>query len=239
MRIDVLTLFPQIFTPLFHSIPLRAQKAGLVHIHLHDLREWGTGKHRQVDDQPYGGGPGMVMAAPPIVNAINHIHALEDSGLSLEPAGIPLEPRARAHVVYLSPQGKTLTQARVLELAQRPRLLLLCGHYEGIDERVIELAVDEEISIGDFVVSGGELPAMLLAEAVIRVLPGAISADSVVQDSFYAGMLDHPHYTRPPEFEGLRVPDVLLSGDHQKIAQWRSRTALERTRARRPDLLDS
>jgi tRNA (guanine37-N1)-methyltransferase len=228
LRIDVLTLFPQTFTPLYHSIPLRAQNAGLVQVLLHDLREWGRGNHRMVDDKPYGGGPGMVMACPPLFEAIEHIHSLPQSENSVAD---------RAHVIYLSPQGKALTQARVLDLARLPRLLLVCGHYEGIDERVIELAVDEEISVGDFVVSGGELPAMLLAEAVIRVLPGAIAAQSVVQDSFYAGLLDHPHYTRPPEFRGLKVPEVLLSGDHQKIADWRRRVALERTRARRPDLL--
>lgn len=220
MRIDVLTLFPEIFAPLFTSIPGRAQARGLAQVELHQLRRWGKGKHRQIDDTPYGGGPGMVMACPPLFAAIREIQGDE-----------------KAHVIYLSPQGRRLDQARVNELAQLPRLLLLCGHYEGIDERVLEALVDEEISLGDFVVSGGELPAMLLADAVIRALPGAIDAGSLEQDSFYHGLLDHPHYTKPPEFEGWRVPDVLLSGDHAKIAAWRRQAALERTRERRPDLL--
>jgi tRNA (guanine37-N1)-methyltransferase len=207
---------------MFHSIPMRAQKAGLVELAVHDLREWGVGKHRSVDDQPYGGGPGMVMACPPLVGAIRAVQSLA--------------PEQPAHVVYLTPQGVPLKQARILELAEMARLLLVCGHYEGIDERVVEMVVHEEVCIGDFVVSGGELPAMMLAEAVIRVLPGAISADSVTQDSFYHGLLDHPHYTRPPEFEGHAVPDVLLSGDHKKIAAWRHCVALQRTRERRPDL---
>lgn len=220
MRIDILTLFPEIFAPLFASIPGRAQTHGLAQVELHQLRRWGKGRHRQVDDTPYGGGPGMVMACPPLFAALREIQGEE-----------------RAHVIYLSPQGRRLDQARVLELAQLPRLLLLCGHYEGIDERVLEALVDEEISIGDFVVSGGELPAMLLADAVIRCLPGAIDEGSLQQDSFYQGLLDHPHYTRPPEFEGHRVPDVLLSGDHAKITAWREQAALARTRDRRPDLL--
>ena len=217
MRIDILTLFPEAFAPLFCSIPQRAQQAGLVEIAIHDLRNWGKGKHKQVDDTPYGGGPGMVMACPPIVEAIEEI--------------------GKAHVIHLTPQGRPLTQARVNQLAQLPRILLLCGHYEGIDERVIELVVDEEVAVGDFVVSGGELPAMMLADAVIRVLPGAIDADSVTGDSFYQGLLDHPHYTRPAEYRGLKVPEVLLSGDHKKIEAWRTEQALARTRERRPDLL--
>jgi len=220
MRIDILTLFPEIFAPLFASIPGRAQARGLVQVELHQLRRWGKGRHRQIDDTPYGGGPGMVMACPPLFAALKELQADE-----------------RAHVIYLSPQGRRLDQARVNELTAKPRLMLLCGHYEGIDERVLEALVDEEISVGDFVVSGGELPAMLLADAVIRALPGAIDEGSLTQDSFYHGLLDHPHYTRPPEFEGYRVPEVLLSGDHARIAAWRKAAALERTRERRPDLL--
>lgn len=217
MTIDILTLFPEAFAPLFCSIPQRAQQAGLVAIHIHDLRNWGKGKHKQVDDTPYGGGPGMVMACPPIVEAIEEI--------------------GKSHVIHLTPQGKPLTQARVNELAQLPRILLLCGHYEGIDERVSELVVDEEVAVGDFVVSGGELPAMMLADAVIRALPGAIHEQSLKGDSFYEGLLDHPHYTRPPEYRGRKVPEVLLSGDHKKIEAWRKAQALARTQERRPDLL--
>ena len=222
LRLDILTLFPEVFTPLQHSIPARAQQAGLVELHLHQLRQWGVGKHRQVDDTPYGGGPGMVMACPPLFEAVRAIQS---------------EAQVPARVIYLSPQGVTLTHARALELSQLPRLLLLCGHYEGIDERVIEHLVEEEISIGDYVLSGGELAAMVLADAVIRLLPGAIDSESVSQDSFFAGLLDHPHYTRPADFEGHRVPPVLASGDHKKIDQWRREQALERTRQRRPDLL--
>jgi tRNA (guanine37-N1)-methyltransferase len=223
MRLDVLTLFPEVFAPLQHSIPARAQQAGQVELHLHQLRDWGKGKHRQVDDTPYGGGPGMVMACPPLFEAVRAIQAQ-----------VPEQP---ARVIYLSPQGPVLTQARILELSQFSRLLLICGHYEGIDERVIENLVDEEVSIGDYVLSGGELPAMVLADSLIRVLPDVIDAESVMQDSFYAGLLDHPHYTRPADFEGHKVPEVLAGGDHKKIDKWRREQALLRTRLRRPDLL--
>lgn len=218
MRIDVLTLFPETFTPLQHSIPSRAQKAGAAEVVLHPLRDWGVGKHQQVDDNPYGGGPGMVMACPPLFAALEAIDARS------------------GHVIYLTPQGQPLTQARVLELARLPRLVLLCGHYEGIDERVIEHWVDEEICIGDFVVSGGELPAMMLVDAILRVLPGVLTPGSAEGDSFYHGLLDYPHYTRPAEFAGRRVPDVLLSGHHAQVESWRKEQALERTRKRRPDL---
>lgn len=221
MRIDVLTLFPDIFAPVQASIPERARQAGLWELFLHCLRDWGVGKHRQVDDTPYGGGPGMVMACGPLYAAVEEIQS---------------QSEARAHVIYMTPQGRPLSQERVLELATIPRLLILCGHYEGVDERVVEGLVDEEVCIGDFVVSGGELPAMMLIDAVVRVLPGALREASVQQDSFYAGLLDHPHYTRPPEFRGMRVPDVLLSGNHAQIDAWRQAMALERTRFRRPDL---
>jgi tRNA (guanine37-N1)-methyltransferase len=218
MKIDIITLFPDIFTPLFHSIPGRVQQAGLAEVRLHNLRQWGKGKHQQVDDNPYGGGPGMVMACPPLFAAF--------------------ESLPRAHTIYLTPQGQPLTQARVNQLAQMPALILLCGHYEGIDERVIEHWVDEEISIGDFVVSGGELPAMLLADAILRVLPGALREGSAEQDSFYNGLLDYPHYTRPLEFAGRRVPEVLLSGHHAQVEVWRAQASRQRTQIRRPDLYE-
>ena len=222
LRIDVVTLFPEIFTPLYSSIPARAQKAGAAELFLHNLRDWGKRKHRQVDDNPYGGGPGMVMSPPPLFAALEAVQAQAAPG----------------RVVYLTPQGRPLDQKRVLELAQLPRLVLLCGHYEGIDERVIEHWVEEEICIGDFVVSGGELPAMMLIDALFRVLPGVLTPGSAEQDSFYGGLLDYPHYTRPAEFEGYRVPDVLLSGHHTLVERWRKEQAQARTQLRRPDLYE-
>lgn len=220
MRIDVLTLFPEIFTPLHHSIPGRAQTFGAAELILHPLRQWGLGKHHQLDDTPYGGGPGMVMSCPPLFAAFRDVQAAAEPG----------------HIIYLTPQGKPLTQERVNELAAYPRLVLLCGHYEGVDERVIDHWVDEEICIGDFVVSGGELPAMMLVDAIFRLLPGVLSEGSAEQDSFYHGLLDHPHYTKPANFEGREVPPVLLSGHHARVEQWRREQSIERTRARRPDL---
>lgn len=222
MRIDVLTLFPETFTPLHHSIPGRAQKFGAAELVLHGLRQWGMGKHQQLDDTPYGGGPGMVMSCPPLFAAFREVQAQAETG----------------HVIYLTPQGKPLTQQRVNQLAAMPRLILLCGHYEGIDERVIEHWVDEEICIGDFVVSGGELPAMMLVDAIFRLLPGVLSEGSAEQDSFYNGLLDHPHYTKPANFEGSEVPPVLLSGHHGKVEAWRREQSIERTQARRPELFD-
>lgn len=223
MRIDILTLFPEVFSPLFASIPARAQQAGAVKLELHYLRKWGIGKHRQVDDVPFGGGPGMLLKPEPLFAAIGDIQSLTE------------EP---ACAIFLTPQGQPLTQGLVNELAALPRLLLVCGHYEGIDERVRERLIDREISLGDFVLSGGELPAMVLADAVIRLQPGVIAQESYEQDSFYSGLLDHPHYTRPAEFEGMKVPEVLLSGHHEKIEQWRHQAARQRTLERRPDLLE-
>lgn len=220
MKIDVLTLFPETFTPLQHSIPARVQKAGLAQVEVHQLRNWTAGKHKQIDDMPYGGGPGMVMACQPWFDALSQLSA----------------GSKERHIIHLTPQGQPLTQARVMDLAQKQHLIFMCGHYEGIDERVIEHWVDEEICVGDFVVSGGELPAMMTIDAILRVLPGALAAGSVEQDSFYAGLLDHPHYTRPAEYQGRAVPAVLLGGHHGQIERWRKEQALERTRLRRPDL---
>lgn len=222
MRIDVLTLFPEIFAPLFASIPARAQASGIVRVELHNLRAWGRGRHRQVDDVPFGGGPGMVIQAEPLAAAIRDISA---------------QAEAPPRVIYLTPQGTPLTQAIAEELARQPRLLLVCGHYEGIDDRIRETLVDQEISIGDYVLSGGELPAMVLADAVIRLQPGAIDAESVARESFSTGLLDHPHYSRPATFEGRSIPDVLLSGHHGRIEDWRRQQALLNTARRRPDLL--
>lgn len=222
MRLDILTLFPEVFAPLFASIPARAQTSGRVKVELHNLRDWGRGRHRQVDDVPFGGGPGMVIQAEPLAAAIRAVQALDP------------EP---ARVVYLTPQGTPLSQAMVEELVTRPRLLLLCGHYEGIDERIRETLVEQEVSIGDYVLSGGELPAMVLADALIRLVPGVIDSESVACESFSTGILDHPHYSRPAVFEGRPVPEVLLSGHHGRIEAWRREQALLNTARRRPDLL--
>ncbi|HEX6898145.1 MAG TPA: tRNA (guanosine(37)-N1)-methyltransferase TrmD [Thermoanaerobaculia bacterium] len=222
MRVRVLTIFPELFEPfLAASLIGKAREKGLLEVTVHDLRDWTEDRHRSVDDEPYGGGGGMVMTAPPWIRAVR--------GVSGE----------RAWRVLLSPQGKRLDDARVRELAGKEELVLLCGRYEGIDERVLETVVDEEVSIGDYVLSGGELPAMVLIEALSRQVPGVVGlADSVANDSFRSGLLDHPHYTRPPVVEGLAVPEVLTSGDHAKIRRWREREALKATLEKRPDLLE-
>jgi tRNA (guanine37-N1)-methyltransferase len=236
MRIDVLTIFPDLFTGfLSTSIPANAIKEGALSCHVHDIRAHAANKHRKVDDRPFGGGPGMVMMCQPIFDAVK---AAESQ--AVDSAGSDL-PAVR---VLLSPQGERLTQSRVEWLARQPRLLLLCGHYEGIDERVIEELSPLEISLGDYVLSGGELGAMVLIDAVARLQPGVLGhEDSAAEDSFSvrspegAHLLDCPHYTRPREWNGREVPEVLLSGDHAEVARWRDEQRLARTRARRPDLL--
>lgn len=221
MRIRVLTIFPELFGPfLATSLVGRAIEKGILEVTVHDLRDFTEDRHRSVDDEPYGGGGGMVMTAPPWLRAVRSLTE---------------EPMRK---ILLSPQGRRLDDAKVRELATRGDLLLMCGRYEGIDERVRQTVVDEEISIGDYVLSGGELPAMVLIEALSRQVPGVVKlADSVEQDSFRAGLLDHPHYTRPPVVEGLAVPEVLTSGDHAAIRRWREREALRATWEKRPDLL--
>jgi tRNA (guanine37-N1)-methyltransferase len=224
MRVQVLTIFPELFAPfLATSLVGRAIEKGLLEVRVHDLREFTEDRHRSVDDEPYGGGGGMVMTAPPWIRAVRSVAGEE----------------ARSWRVLLSPQGARLDDAKVRELAGRDDLVLMCGRYEGIDERVRETVVDEEISIGDYVLSGGELPAMVLIEALSRQVPGVVGlAGSVEQDSFRGGLLDYPHYTRPPVVEGLTVPEVLTSGDHAKIRRWREREALKATLEKRPDLLE-
>jgi tRNA (guanine37-N1)-methyltransferase len=222
VRIDIFTLFPAIFeSPIRESLLGRAVTAGVLDVRLHDIRDQASDPHRQVDDEPFGGGPGMVMKAEPVFAAVE----------SLGPD--------RGRTIVLSPAGRRLDQALARELASEPRLVLICGRYEGIDERVVEGLPAEEISIGDYVLSGGELPALILLEAVTRLVPGVIGREeSHERDSFgEEGILDHPHYTRPREFRGLLVPDVLLSGNHAEIERWRRAAALEKTRRNRPDLV--
>jgi tRNA (guanine37-N1)-methyltransferase len=220
LRIDVLTLFPDAFPgPVALSIPGRVLDQGIAELVPHDLRRWGLGRHRSVDDYPYGGGAGMILRVEPIAAALAELR------------------RPESTVVLLDPGGERLTQARVRDLAARPHLILVCPRYEGVDDRVRAL-VDLEVSIGDYVLSGGELPALVLTDAVLRLLPGAISAESPLDESFADGLLEYPQFTRPPEFEGERVPDILVSGDHGAVERWRREQSVERTRRKRPDLLD-
>ncbi|MBR6564155.1 MAG: tRNA (guanosine(37)-N1)-methyltransferase TrmD [Clostridia bacterium] len=224
MRIDILTLFPEMCqTVMNESIIGRAQKAGRVEIVCTNIRDYANNKHNKVDDTPYGGGMGMVMAAEPIYNAYKSLYN---------------EGEEKPHLVYLSPKGKTFNQARAVELSKLPRLVLLCGHYEGIDERVIEEIVDEEISIGDFVLTGGELPALAVADAVCRMLPGVLSDELCFsEESHFSGLLEYPQYTRPCEWMGKEVPEVLLSGNHKNIENWRRCKSLILTMEKRPDML--
>jgi tRNA (guanine37-N1)-methyltransferase len=223
MQIDILTLFPAMFDgPLTESILKRAQEKGLLTLRLHEFRDYATDKHRTVDDTPYGGGGGMVMMPGPLVAAIEGVRG----------------PDAGTPVILLTPQGRVFTQKVAQELAGHPRLILVCGRYEGVDERVRQSAVTDEISIGDFVITGGELAAMIIVDAVARLIPGVLGARwGAEEDSHAMGLLEYPHYTRPPEFRGMPVPDVLLNGDHAAIEAWRRREAIRRTWQRRPDLL--
>ena len=235
MRIDILTLFPEMFPHVLEaSILGRAAQSGAVTYHLHNIRDWADNKHAKADDRPFGGGPGMVMMCQPLHDAVVAVEQLD---------------QVHATRILLSPQGQPLDQRKVEWLAQQPRLLLIAGHYEGVDERVIEELAPLEISVGDYVLSGGELPAMILTDAVVRLLPGVLGhEDSAAQDSFAVRsiqgevdgqrLLDCPHYTRPRVWHGREVPEVLLSGDHQAIEQWRMKEMLDRTRSRRPEMID-
>ena len=227
MKIDIMTLFPEMCeSVLSESIIGRARRAGKVEIACHNIRDYSGNKHNKVDDTPYGGGMGMVMSATPIYNCFN---ALYDA-----------ETEEKPHLIYMSPKGETFTQKKAVELSEKERIVLLCGHYEGIDQRIIDSLVDEEISVGDYVLTGGELPALTVADAVCRMLPGVL-ADEVcfTEESHFDGLLEYPQYTKPEEWQGMKVPEVLLSGHHANIAKWRRQKAIEETAKRRPDMLKS
>ena len=222
MLVDVITLFPEVVTvPLGTSIMGRAQEKGVLTLRTHDVREHGRGKYRQVDDEPYGGGPGMVMRPEPIFATLE-----------------PLRTE-KSRVIFMSPQGKRFDQKDAARLSKEEHLIILCGHYEGVDQRIVDTCVDEELSIGDYVLTNGAIAAAVVVDAIIRLLPGVLGdEESAVQESFgQSGVLDHPHYTRPAEWQGIKVPEVLTSGDHAKVAKWRTEQAKERTRRNRPDLL--
>ena len=220
MQFDVLTLFPEMFDVLNESIIGRAKEKGLININLINIRDFSKNKHKKVDDTPYGGGAGMVMQPDVVYDAYKSV---EDE---------------KAKVIYMSPQGKKLDQKRVEELSKQEHLILLCGHYEGIDQRVLDKIVDEEISIGDYVLTGGELPAMVLIDSVSRYVEGVLKDDSTIEESFSQGLLEYPQYTRPEVFEGQQVPEVLLSGHHENIDKWRRKQSLKITLNKRPDLLE-
>ncbi|MHC4158916.1 MAG: tRNA (guanosine(37)-N1)-methyltransferase TrmD [Planctomycetota bacterium] len=224
MRIDILTLFPEMFeSPLSHSILKRAREAGIVEIVLTNIRDFANDNYRKVDDKAYGGGPGMVMMPGPVFDCFEHVEKLSPQ---------------KGRVILLTPQGQKFNQDKAAELGKEKRLVLIAGRYEGFDERIRIGLGAEQISVGDYILSGGELAAMIIVEAVVRLLAGALGdEDSAKDDSFSNGLLEYPQYTRPEVFRGMKVPDILLSGDHSKIAQWRRQQALERTKKHRPDLL--
>jgi tRNA (guanine37-N1)-methyltransferase len=226
VKIDILTTFPEMFSPVLStSILERAQEGGVIAVAAHDLRQWSTDPHHTTDDSPFGGGPGMVMKPDPFFAAVEALRC-------------PPEAECREEIVLLCPQGERFDQGVARELAERDHLILLCGHYEGVDERVRQHLATRAISIGDYVLTGGELPAMVLIDAVARLLPGALGAEEGAQtDSFADGLLEYPQYTRPAEFRGWRIPDVLLSGHHEQIRRWRRKESLRRTKQVRPDLL--
>lgn len=220
MQFDVLTLFPEMFKVLNESIIGRAREKGLININVVNIRDFSKDKHKKVDDTPYGGGAGMVIQPDVVKNAYNSLKT------------------EKAKVIYMSPQGKKLEQSKVEELSKQEHLILLCGHYEGIDQRVIDSIVDEEISIGDYVLTGGELPAMVLIDSVCRYVEGVLKENSTKEESFSQGLLEYPQYTRPEIFEGEKIPEILLSGHHEKIDQWRRKQSLKMTFLKRPDLLE-
>ena len=220
MNITVLTLFPEMFAPLYESVIGRAVNGVKLNIKIVNIRDYAENKHCKCDDYPFGGGAGMVMMPQPIGSAIE-----------------AADPDHRAHRIYMSPRGRVFTQKRAVELSRLGDLLILCGHYEGVDQRVIDLYIDEELSVGDYVLTGGELPAMVVCDCVARYVEGVISGESLKDESFSAGLLEYPQYTRPAVYKGLSVPEVLLSGNHEKVDAWRREQSLEITRKNRPDLL--
>lgn len=220
MKFDILTLFPEMFEPINQSILGRAQEKNIIDINVINIRDFSENKHRKVDDTPYGGGAGMVIMPDVVYRAYNSIDNIEN-----------------AKVIYMSPQGQTLNQAKVESLAKKDHLIILCGHYEGIDQRVLDKIVDEEISIGDYVLTGGEIPAMALIDSVSRYVDGVLTGESIKEESFSQGLLEYPQYTRPEVFEGVKVPEVLLSGHHENIDKWRKEQSIHITEKKRPDLL--
>lgn len=226
MKITIMTLFPEMCNAVLdESIIGRARKSGIIEIDTVNIRDFTHDKHNRVDDAPYGGGMGMLMQTQPIYDCF---------------ASLCSEDGKKPHLIYMSAQGKTLTQKRVKELSQLPNIAILCGHYEGVDERIIEEIVDEEISVGDYVLTGGELPALILSDSIARMIDGVLPNDEVKElESHYSGLLEYPQYTRPPEWHGRKVPDILLSGHHGNIDKWRREKSLERTLERRPDMLKS
>jgi len=225
MEFDVFTLLPEVFPPYLNSsIMNRARQRGLIDVQIHNIRDWAADKHHVTDDEPYGGGGGMVMKVEPVFAAVESV----------------VGPEAGCPVILLTPQGRVFSQQIAMELVRHPRLALVCGRYEGVDERIREHLVTDEISIGDFVLTGGELPALILIDAISRLIPGVLGdPDAAMDDSHATGLLEYPHYTRPPEYRGWGVPEILLSGNHAKIEKWRREQSLRRTLKRRPDLMDN
>lgn len=223
MKIDILSIFPEMFSPLDYSIIKRARDKGIVDINIIDIRNYTSNKHRKVDDYPYGGGSGMVMSADPIYKAVEHVTSSDS---------------CKIRIILMSPGGRTFDQRYAMELSKEERILIICGHYEGIDERVKPLVTDE-ISIGDYVLTGGELAAMVVVDSTCRMIPGVLSSSSSYEEeSFYEGLLEYPQYTRPEEYRGMRVPEVLLSGHHENVRIWRRYQSLKRTLEKRPELID-
>ncbi len=223
MRFDILTLFPEMFSALHDSIIARAEKKGIIEMNFIDIRDFTKDKHRKTDDYPYSGGGGMLMTPQPIYDAYQSIAARLDY---------------KPHTIYMSPQGKPFCQSKAVELSEKEHIVILCGHYEGVDQRIIDMIVDEEISLGDFVLTGGEIPAMAVVDAVSRMIPGVLASQSSYEnESHFSGLLEYPQYTRPEEFMGRRIPDVLISGHHAKIEEWKRREAIRNTFNKRPDML--
>ena len=227
MRFDIVTPFPDMMKGIFNeSILRKALEKGIIEVKIWDLRDFTTDKHKTVDDYPYGGGPGMILKPEPLFRAVEKI--------------LKKKPKSKPGIVFMTPQGEKYSQEKAKALSEKDHLIFLCGHYRGVDERIIDNLVTDEISIGDYILTGGELPSAVVIDSVIRLLPGVLGDfDSAEKDSFTCGRLDHPHYTRPAEFQGLKVPDVLLSGHHAEIEKWRETIALQRTHERRPDLLEN